>query len=111
VTGAASDGDGVPAIVRLTGEIDLANVGEHRDRILAAGSERPVVLDLDEVTYLDSAGIGMLDDVVSTFAENGWPLRLVCSPGAMCRRTLELGAPGLLLAEPTKCLSDWITEV
>jgi anti-anti-sigma factor len=93
--------DGAPTVVRLVGEIDLANVAEHRERILAAGSERPVVLDLDAITYLDSSGIGMLDEVASAFAENGWPLRIRCSPGATCRRTLELGAPGLLLADQT----------
>jgi anti-anti-sigma factor len=86
-----------PNVLRLTGEIDLANVAEHRARILAEGSERLLVLDLDAVEYVDSAAIGLLDEVVSVFAANGWPLRVVCAPSAICRRVLEIGAPALVL--------------
>ena len=99
--GEIDDGRAGPVLVALVGEIDLGNVGTHRERIAAAGSDRPLVVDLDGVTYLDSSGIGMLDDLASTYAANGWSLRIVCSPGAVCRRVLELGAPGLLLAAPT----------
>jgi len=92
-------GDAAASALRLAGEIDLANVTEHRGRILAAGLGGSVVLDLDEVEYLDSAGINMLDDVAAEFAANGCTLTIVCSPGSVCRRVLELGAPGLLLSD------------
>ncbi len=49
-------------LVRLTGEIDLANAGEIGqaivDRITEAGR---VLIDLTAVSFLDSAGVRLLD--------------------------------------------------
>ena len=84
-------------VLRLTGEIDLANADDVRDRIMRAGSPGPLVLDLDGLGYIDSAGIRVLDEVADTFATNRWPLRIVAAPQAVCRRVLEIGAPGLPL--------------
>lgn len=86
-----------PAVLRLTGEIDLSNADDVRDRVMGAGAVRPLVLDLDGLDYVDSAGIRVLDEVADAFAANGWPLRIVVSPDAVVRRVLELGAPGLSL--------------
>jgi anti-anti-sigma factor len=88
-------------VMRLDGEIDLANVADHRERILAEGSDRGLVLDLDAVEYIDSSAIGLLDEVVSVFGANGWPLRIVCAPTSICRRVLEIGAPALPLHDTT----------
>lgn len=47
--------------VYLSGEIDLANSPEARAALLAAfDRKRPVVADLDAVTYLDSSGVASL---------------------------------------------------
>lgn len=45
-------------IVVAVGEVDLATVGVLEEAIEAAASvDRPVVVDLDGVTFLDSSGI------------------------------------------------------
>jgi anti-sigma B factor antagonist len=50
-------------IIRLIGEMDMSNVDEARKPILAAmdgDAERPVVVDLSELEFIDSTGIRLL---------------------------------------------------
>jgi len=53
--------DGVP-VLRLDGEIDVANVEEIRSRIRALVTNQvlALVVDLSPTSYLDSAGINLL---------------------------------------------------
>lgn len=54
-------GDGGPATVRATGEIDLTNVGQFADALDAAtATSSDVTADLTAVTYCDSATIRAL---------------------------------------------------
>jgi anti-sigma B factor antagonist len=57
----SSQGDG-PPVTHLcwSGEIDISRVPELRDEIMALPTDRPVILDLSRVSYLDSSGLGML---------------------------------------------------
>ena len=51
------------ALIRLTGELDLATIADLRGEAagqLAAGDVRELVLDLTELTFLDSSGLGAL---------------------------------------------------
>jgi anti-anti-sigma factor len=57
---ATSDGAGRRVLV-LDGDIDLTTCGALRDEITAAAEEAPtVVLDLRDVTFMDSPGLGTL---------------------------------------------------
>ena len=49
-------------VVRCAGELDVATVGQLRDRLstLQVDGVTHLVLDLDEVTFLDSLGLGAL---------------------------------------------------
>jgi anti-anti-sigma factor len=84
---------GDAALVRLSGEIDLANCGEIGkavvDRITEAGK---VLIDLTTVSFLDSAGVRLLDAVVGDLSANGTPTRLVVGEAGPARTTLELCA-------------------
>lgn len=53
-------------VARLGGEIDLENVDRVSGQLISAvpNTARGVVVDLSDVTYLDSAGIQMLFDLV-----------------------------------------------
>ena len=51
-----------------------------------------LILDLSEVTYLDSSGIHLLFDLGRRLAARRQALRLVVPPGAPMRRVLELCA-------------------
>jgi anti-sigma B factor antagonist len=79
--------DGV-AVVWLRGEVDLSNAREVEYAILAeAGGASEVVLDLSRVDYFDSTGMSVL---YRLYKRLDGRLRLVASPSALVRRTLEL---------------------
>jgi anti-sigma B factor antagonist len=67
-------------IATVTGEIDISTVGGLRERLfeLAEGSE-PLIVDLDRVTFIDSAGLGALVGTSRRAAEHGVALRAVCT--------------------------------
>lgn len=56
---------GDAAVIAVTGEIDAFTAGPLRERILhvVARESKRVVLDLSDVTFLDSAGINVLVSV------------------------------------------------
>ncbi|GAB3980759.1 STAS domain-containing protein [Plantactinospora veratri] len=63
----------------LAGEIDLATVGEIRDAIidvLTRDNPSAIVLDLEDVSFIDSAGIGELVRCHQAAAVSGSVLRL-----------------------------------
>ena len=95
--------EGIP-VLHLAGEIDLAAAPALRDRLvalaqqLAAGGGAPgVVLDLDQVSFIDSTGLSVLVAAHSRLGESGRQLRVAAAPPRV-RRVLELtGLDGLLL--------------
>ena len=95
--------EGIP-VLHLAGEIDLAAAPALRDRLvalaqqLAAGGGAPgVVLDLDQVSFIDSTGLSVLVAAHSRLGESGRQLRVAGAPPRV-RRVLELtGLDGLLL--------------
>lgn len=63
-------------VVELAGELDLATtplVYEHVRRLVADGRTR-LVVDLDEVTFLDATGLGFLVDAHREIAASGGSL-------------------------------------
>ena len=56
-----------PALLAvITGEIDLSNAAELENRVVeAAGGLVALVVDLTAVTFLDSAGVRLLDHLVA----------------------------------------------
>ena len=78
--------------VRVSGEIDLANVDEVRHAITRALSDDParVVLDLRDTTYLDSAAIAMLFRLAQRLGHRRQQLSLVVPRDAPIRAVLEL---------------------
>ncbi|MFE3181403.1 STAS domain-containing protein [Streptomyces violascens] len=95
-------------VVELYGEIDLQAVvvlGPEVDR-LVGGDAPEVVIDLSAVSFLDMAGLGLLDRFRERVAERGGTLQLVrgvprvmrlfqlaCLPSAY---TIVDGLPGVL---------------
>jgi anti-anti-sigma factor len=71
-------GDGLPVThLCWSGEIDISRVSELRDEIMALATDRPVVLDLSRVSYLDSSGLGMLVLLRKRLARCGMAVTLV----------------------------------
>jgi anti-sigma B factor antagonist len=53
--------DGAPSVVTVSGEIDVTNTEDFADSISGLAADRPLVLDLSPLRYLDSAGFAALD--------------------------------------------------
>ncbi len=83
---------GTRTVVAAAGEVDLATVGELTDALrehLAAG---PVLLDLSELTFMDSSGVRALDAVLGACAREGWDLRVRRDLHEHVRQVLEMTA-------------------
>jgi anti-sigma B factor antagonist len=77
-------------VVSLTGELDLYNAEEVRSALLeaCAGEPEVLVVDLGEVTFIDSTALGMLIEARSRMADRkGFRL---AAPGIETRRALEV---------------------
>ena len=78
----------------VDGEIDSSNAAEFRlalsERLPSASSA--LVLDLSQVTYLDSSGIHLLFELGRRLAARRQALRLVVPERSPMRRVLELCA-------------------
>jgi len=77
-------------VVALAGELDLYNAEEVRTALLDACAAEPEVLvvDLEQVTFIDSTALGVLIEARSRMADrSGFRL---AAPGLETRRALEV---------------------
>ena len=77
-------------VVSLAGELDLYNAEEVRGALLDATAGRPgvLVVDLEEVRFIDSTALGVLIEARSRMADrSGFRL---AAPGLETRRALEV---------------------
>ncbi|GHF79106.1 anti-anti-sigma factor [Amycolatopsis bartoniae] len=84
------DGDAV--LVRIVGEIDLANASEVQQQINDAVTNdvTTVVLDLAKLEYLDSAGLRILFTLAERLRVLQMKLDLVVPPSSPVRRVVEM---------------------
>ena len=71
--------DAVPPVIAVSGEIDVATAPQLREclhRVIAQG-ESTIVLDLLEVTFLDSTALGVLVGGLKRCREQGGDLHIV----------------------------------
>ncbi|MEV8508086.1 STAS domain-containing protein [Actinoplanes sp. NPDC051475] len=84
---------GEAEVVRLAGEIDLANAPEiGREIFRHADGASAMVIDLTAVSFLDSAGVRLLDALVGDLDAAGTRIKLVVGETGPARMTLELCA-------------------
>ncbi|MEV6346633.1 STAS domain-containing protein [Actinoplanes sp. NPDC051851] len=84
---------GTAELVRLQGEIDLANAHD-LGRVIVAHTTMAdaVLIDLTAVSFLDSAGVRLLDLIVGELDERGKPIKLVVGERGAAAMTLQLCA-------------------
>ena len=76
-------------VVQLTGDIDLATAEAAQRAVLAHTGDGPaMVVDLTEVSFMDSAGVRMLDNVVAECTQGDVRLQIVAPPDSPVRFTL-----------------------
>ena len=67
-------------VVTVAGEIDIATATRLRERLFElAASGRPLVADLDQVRFIDSAGLAALVGAANRAAAHGGSLHVVCA--------------------------------
>ncbi len=80
-------------LIRLTGEIDMANAATiGREIVSHVTGDGAVLIDLTAVSFLDSAGVRLLDALVGDLDDQHRPIRLVVGEGGAARMTLQLCA-------------------
>ena len=68
------------AIVAVAGEVDIATVTRLRERLFElAASGRTLVVDLDQVSFIDSAGLAALVGAARRAAAHGASMQVVCA--------------------------------
>ena len=68
------------AIVAVAGEVDIATVTRLRESLFElAASGRTLVVDLDQVSFIDSAGLAALVGAARRAAAHGASLQVVCA--------------------------------
>jgi anti-sigma B factor antagonist len=80
-------------VVRVSGDVDVATAPRVRERLIALVSDgrSRMVLDLDEVDFLDSTGLGVIVSVLKRVRSAGGDLRLVCNRPSI-RKLFEITA-------------------
>ena len=90
--------------IRLSGEIDLANVAAVEEEILAVVPDQPtpVSVDLTDLTYIDSAGIRILFNLATQLQALRIMLELIVPLDSPTRRLIEVsGFESLAKLHPT----------
>ncbi len=77
-------------VVGLAGELDLYNANDVREALLAVCGEEParLIVDLAEVTFIDSTALGVLIEVRSRMPNRR--AFLLAAPGMETTRALEI---------------------
>jgi anti-sigma B factor antagonist len=84
---------GTASIVTLSGEIDLANAPTiGREIVDVVPGDGAVLIDLTAVSFLDSAGVRLLDALVGDLDDHGRVVRFVVGETGAARMTLQLCA-------------------
>lgn len=80
------------AVSRLHGEVDVSNVEhvEHELEAAVGGDEGIHIVDLSEVSYLDSAGIRLLFDIAARLRTRRRRLHVIVPADSVIRRLLEI---------------------
>jgi anti-anti-sigma factor len=81
--------NGVRTILALHGELDLATVGGVRQRLDALrGAGTPVVLDVDDLAFMDSTGIRLILQTAEDAGRDDWDFAVTRGSFAV-RRVFE----------------------
>jgi anti-sigma B factor antagonist len=88
-------------VVSLAGELDRSNVATAKAVLIAAAREGAalLVIDLDELQFLDASGIALLVEVSGLRGAEA--LRVVPSPAPEVKRMLDLTGIGSLIRLPS----------
>lgn len=76
-------------VAQVSGSLDAAHAERLQEAEYLASPEEDVILDVSEIDFLDSTGLGALVSIVRAFSNNEKRL-ILTSPPPIVLRTLEL---------------------
>lgn len=79
-----------PAVVRLSGDLDVFLKGKLGQELQVAEDSGVLVIDLSAVTFIDSAGLSVLIDAHKRAARIGGDVRLVVQQTQQVYRILQI---------------------
>ena len=89
---------GSTTVIHFEGDLDAANADELATRAVdLCHDAQAVVLDFTATTYLDSAGIRLIDTVGRACGARGVAFAAIVPKGSVIRRVVELTLPTLEL--------------
>lgn len=88
--------DGAGSIISITGEIDLASIGEFRSALRRVPESHSMIIDLAGVDFLDSLGVGVLLGARRRRRERGLTLRVVSCDDRIAEMLDAMGVLELL---------------
>ncbi len=102
---------GATGVISVLGEIDLSTASRVREAVgdhIDAGVCR-LVLDLSEVTFMDSTGLGLLVGAHKATTARGGGLRVVCDNPRLLRLLAVTGLSRSMVVHPTldEAVSEW----
>jgi anti-anti-sigma factor len=85
--------------IRVLGEMDLSVIGlvDREMQRAEATDAASIVLDLDELEFLDASGVRLLLDLSARSENDGGRLQMKPSPSPQVQRVLELTGVGEVL--------------
>jgi anti-sigma B factor antagonist len=77
------------SIVAVAGELDLSTMTQVEGRLFEElGARRDLIVDLTELSFIDSSGIGLL--IQAFKAADGAPMHTVIAPGSQVERVFAI---------------------
>ncbi|WP_331750147.1 STAS domain-containing protein (plasmid) [Streptomyces longwoodensis] len=93
--------DGI-RVLSLAGELDHDSGETLRQALAATGTEKPrIVLDMRQVTFMDSTGVNILIAAYRTISEAGGWVRLAAPSKTVLRVVQLVGIDHLIACRPT----------
>jgi anti-anti-sigma factor len=78
-------------LVRVSGELDVTSVDSLlADLATSTGPPAPLVLDLSQVSFFDSAAVRLVDRLARDIGGRGHGFCVLAPPGCRARRVLDL---------------------
>jgi anti-sigma B factor antagonist len=90
--------EGPRTVVSVAGEVDVATAAAFAATLRAELAAGPVLLDLHELSFMDSGGVRVLDGILREMDREGWELRVSAQLAPAVRSVLEL--TGMLAVLP-----------
>ena len=81
-------------LIQAVGEVDLTTAPQLRAPLMDTvnnGGDGPVIVDLSQVDFIDSAGLALLVEARKQLVKNSRLLHVLLTPGRQPERVLKLG--------------------